>query len=193
VKFRALTASQRIPLVEAGQLDMVTAAVTVTCERRTHVDFSAVYYLTSSGVLVLKSSPYRGLGDMGGRKVCAAAGTTSLQKIVDAPSHPVPHPVANVTDCMVALQDGVVDGIVNDEMVLAGMALQDPRTHIVGTKDPFDEPIAVAIGKKHPDLIRFVNGVLADAMRDGTWTSIHDRWLGDIRPAPAPPVAHYRD
>jgi polar amino acid transport system substrate-binding protein len=130
---------------------------------------------------------------MGGRKVCAAAGTTSLQKIKDAPSKPVPYPVPNVTDCMVALQDGVVEGIVNDEMVLAGMALQDPRTEIVGTKEPFDEPIAVAISKKNPELTRFVNGVLAQAMQDGTWRKIHEKWFGKIRAAPPPAAPRYRD
>jgi polar amino acid transport system substrate-binding protein len=199
VKFRAVTADQRIPLVESDQVDMATAQVTITPERCRHVDFSAVYYLTSSGVLVLKDSPYTKLDDLGGRQVCAAEGTTSFQRILDAQSspRPVPHGVANPTDCLVALQNGAVEGIVNDEMVLDGMALQDPRTHVVGTKKPFSEPIAVGISYGHPDLVRFVNGVLAEAMRDGRWTSIYDQWLGNIRPAneakPAPPVPRYRD
>ncbi len=195
VQFRALTASQRVPLVRDGEVDMVTASASPTCERRVDVDFSAVYYLTSTGVLVLRESRYGKLEDLGGRPVCAATGTTSIQRIVDAPSHPVPYPVANSTDCLVALQGGLVDGIVSDKLILAGMAAQDPRTRIVGTGTLADVPVAAITSKDRPDLTRFVNGVLATAMQDGTWAKICKKWLStaDQVPTPSPPTPHYRD
>jgi polar amino acid transport system substrate-binding protein len=192
VRFRAITAAQRLPLLVEGKLDMTAASLTVTCTRLKEVDFTAVYYMTAQGVLVLRDSKYRGLGDLGGRPVCAAAGTTSIQSIVDAPSKPVPYPVSNVSDCLVALQDGVVDGIVNDEMVLAGLAEQDPRTHVVGAT-VFDQPIAAGIGKNRRDLTAFVNGVLERAFSDGTWAGIYRRWLGRLRSPPAPPTPVYRN
>jgi polar amino acid transport system substrate-binding protein len=194
VRFRAITAAQRLPLVKDGTLDMSTGSLTVNCTRLQEIDFTAVYYTTARGVLVLRSKPYLGLADLGGRPVCAAAGTTSLDAIINAPSKPVPYPVSNVSDCLVALQNGVVEGIVNDEMVLAGLAAQDPRTHVVGAS-VFDQPIAAGISKDRPGLTRFANGVLERAFADGTWATIYDRWLGDVRdpPRPAPPTPVYRD
>ncbi|MDT3438027.1 transporter substrate-binding domain-containing protein [Pseudofrankia sp. BMG5.37] len=194
VKFHTLTAAERISSVQSGKLDMTTATITVTCDRLTQVDFSSVYYLTSKAVLVQRGSGFRGLEDLGGRRVCAASGTTSIQRVVDAPSHPVAVPVANVAACLVALQNGSVDAVVNDEIVLAGMAAQDPETEIVG-QGPDDVPVAAAVSKAHPELTRFINGVLAAAASDGTWTRIYNqRLLKDLhRPAPVPPAARYRD
>ncbi|WP_157845283.1 glutamate ABC transporter substrate-binding protein [Pseudofrankia saprophytica] len=194
VRFRALTAAERISLVQKGELDLTTATITVTCGRLAQVDFSSVYYLTAKAVIVQRGSGFRGLDDLGGHRVCAASGTTSIQRVVDAPSHPVPVPVANAAECLVALQNGSVDAAVNDEIVLAGMAAQDPETEIVG-QGPDDVPVAAAISKAHPDLTRFVNGVLAAATRDGTWTSIYNqRLLAELhRPAPVPPATRYRD
>ncbi|WP_232291980.1 glutamate ABC transporter substrate-binding protein [Frankia sp. QA3] len=190
VKFRAVTAAQRIDLVQRGQLDLVAATVSVTCERAEKVDFSEPYFLTTSGVLVRRGSPYRGLGDLGGRRVCAAAGTTSLRQIETAPSHPIPHAVTNVTECLVALQDGTDEGVVNDETVLLGMAAQDPKTHIVG-RGPRTTQMGVVVSRAAPDLTRFVNAVLQDAKRNGAWSAIYQHWLH--APAPAPPAPTYRD
>jgi polar amino acid transport system substrate-binding protein len=194
VRFRAVTAAERTSVVQDGSVDLAVATITVTCDRRAQVDFSSVYYQASKNVLVLSSSPYQSLAGLGGRKVCAAAGTTSIQRVVDTPTHPVPYPVANVTDCLVALQQGVVDGIVNDDTVLAGMAAQDPETRIAGPKT-LDVPMAIAVSRNHPELTGFVNGVLARLETDGTWTALYNadglsRVLG---PAPVPPPPRYRN
>ncbi|CAO5177152.1 polar amino acid transport system substrate-binding protein [Frankia sp. AiPs1] len=194
VRFRAVTAAERIDVVRRGEVDLSVATVTVTCARRAQVDFSAVYYQASKNVLVRASSPYRSLADLGGRRVCAAVGTTSLQLVVDTPNHPVPYPVANVTDCLVALQQGTVEGVVNDDTVLAGMAAQDPQTRITGPKS-LDVPTAIAVGRDHPELTRFVNGVLARMAADGSWVRLYaaNGLTQVLGPALAPPTAHYRD
>ncbi|SNQ51498.1 Periplasmic component of amino acid ABC-type transporter/signal transduction system (modular protein) [Frankia canadensis] len=190
VRFRAVTPAERINVVQQGEVDLSAATITVTCACRAQVDFSAVYFQASKNVLVLGSSPYRELADLSGRKACAASGTTSLQRIVDTPTHPVPYPVANVTDCLVALQRGLVEGVVNDNTVLAGMAAQDPETRIAGPST-LDVPTAIAVSKAHPELTVFVNGVLERLAADGTWARLYaahglDHALG---PAPAPPTS----
>ncbi len=190
VRFRAITAAQRLPLVAQGEIDLSTGSLTATCDRLLEVDFATVYYMTATGLLVSRDSNYHSLADLGGRKVCAASGTTSLQAIENEPSHPIPYPVSNVADCLIALQDGEVEGIVNDEMVLAGLAAQDPRTHVVNA-DRFDQPITAGVSKDNPDLTAFVNGVLERAFADGTWAQIFDRWLD--RTVPAPPTPVYRN
>ncbi|ABW14306.1 extracellular solute-binding protein family 3 [Parafrankia sp. EAN1pec] len=190
VRFRAVTGADRVALVRDGTLDLVAATLTITCDRADEVDFSAPYYLTAKAVLVLEDAPYQGLADLGGRRVCAAAGTTSLQQVVDAPSRPIPIQLASPADCLVAMQAGTVEAIVNDEAVLVGMVEQDPETRIVGV-GAFDVAMGIAVAKDAPDLTRFVNGVLEQAERDGTWTVIHRRWLDGVRQPPPAPV--YRD
>ena len=51
----------------------------------------------------------------------------------------------------------------------------------------------MGIPKGKDDLVRFVNGVLERMRTDGTWSAIYSRWLNPLGPAPAPPIARYRD
>ena len=53
--------------------------------------------------------------------------------------------------------------------------------------------LLMTISKTHPDLVAFVNAVLARERADGTWASIYKHWLGRFNggEAPAPPAATY--
>jgi polar amino acid transport system substrate-binding protein len=164
--------------------------MTINCDRLKQVAFSTDYYDAGQRVLVPTSSTAKGIADLGGKRVCAAAGSTSIVNIAHAPSHPVPVSVADWTDCLVMLQQGQVDAISTDDTILAGMATQDPNTKLVGGRFT-DEPYGVAVSRSALDLVRFVNGVLDRMRADGTWAAIYTRWLGS--PAPAPPPAKYLD
>ena len=133
----------------------------------------------------------RSLVDLGGRRVCATPRSTTLKRIADDPSHPIPVVVPQRTDCLVALQQGKVDAIASDDAILLGFREQDPNTKLIGPRLE-DEPYGMAIDKRHPEFVRYVNGVLARMRADGTWQRIYRRWLGDLAATPQPPVARYR-
>ncbi|MBP2336423.1 polar amino acid transport system substrate-binding protein [Saccharothrix coeruleofusca] len=189
VQFKVLTSDERIPALERGEVDIVVRTMTVNCERRQRVDFSAVYYLAGQKVLVPTSSDADGIEDLGGRRVCATKGSSSLTNVAAAPSRPIAVGVPNWTDCLVMLQQGQVDAISTDDTILAGFAAQDPYTKVVGPRFT-TEPYGMAVPRHHEDFVRFVNGVLERLRADGTWAAIHRRWLGD---PPAPPEPVYRD
>jgi polar amino acid transport system substrate-binding protein len=201
LKFRAVTTAERIPVIQKKEVDIVVATMTTNCPRRALVDFSVPYYRATANVLVLKKSPYQGIDDLGGKKVCAPANTTSLQHIADAPSHPIPVGLPNDSDCLLALQNGEVAGILTDDTILIGMAQQDPQTRLTGPVvidgTVIEEPDAVAVSLDHPDLTRFVNGVLARIAANGRWNQIADSRLGSLDPpldpAPTQPTPLYRD
>jgi polar amino acid transport system substrate-binding protein len=190
IQLVAITSAQRIPFVQNGTVDIVVDTMTINCDRLKQVAFSTDYFDAGQRVLVLRSSSVTGIADLGGKKVCAAAGSTSTVNIARAASHPVPVSVADWTDCLVMLQQGQVDAISTDDTILAGMAAQDPNTKLVGDRFT-DEPYGVAMSRSAPDLVRFVNGVLDRIRADGTWAAIYIRWLGG--PAPTPPAAKYLD
>jgi polar amino acid transport system substrate-binding protein len=193
LQLRILTSSQRIPALKEGTVDIVIRTMSITCDRLKDVDFSSVYYRANQRVLVKEASGITGIETLGGKRVCATEGSTSLTNIAQAPSKPVPVQVPNWTDCLVMLQQNQVDAISTDDTILAGLAAQDPFTELVG--EPIDdEPYGMAMPKGQTDFVRFVNAVIQRMRTDGTWTAIYERWLADLLDAPpAPPAAKYRD
>jgi polar amino acid transport system substrate-binding protein len=192
VVFRPLPEVNRFQAVESGQVDLTVAAATITCQLREQVDFSTVYYEAGQRVLVNRGSAVHGVGDLGGKRVCAAQGTTSLRNLLAAPTRPIPVGTATQTDCLMLLQLGAVDAVSTDDTLLAGMATQDLRTEVVGPRFS-EEPYGVVINQKTPDLVRFVNAVLERRVQDGRWRASYEHWLTPLGPPPLPPTPQYRD
>lgn len=193
IQFRAISSADRIPVLQAEEVDLVISTMTINCERWQDVAFSTEYFSAGQRVLVSEESEAESIEDLGGQRVCAAAGTTSIRNIAAASSEPIPVSVSDWTDCLVMLQQGQVDAISTDDTILAGLVAQDPNnTKVVGEQFS-EEPYGIAANQAHTDLIRFVNAVLEQLRDDGTWSELYERWLLDLGPAPDPPAAQYQD
>lgn len=202
IRFRVITAAQRMPLVNEGAgtrgesgagVDLVARAMTMTCDRWNNSDptqrvaFSSVYLMAHQRLLVRKSPRPTSLEALASAKarVCAPKGSTSLERIgqVDGIT---PVPVAIHSDCLALWQEGKVDAITGDDTILAGFAAQDPSADVVGTPLE-DEPYGLAVATDHPEFARFINTVLARARADGTWDALYAKWLQpSLGPASAP-------
>jgi polar amino acid transport system substrate-binding protein len=187
IRYVSLSDDERIPAVQSGEVDIVAHTMTETCARWKSVDFTTEYFDAAQKILVEQGSPIKGPKDLAGRKVCATKGSTSIGNLIPYHAHVVA--VTYWTDCLVLLQQGEVDAISTDDGILAGLQVQDPYTRMVGPSFS-DQPYGLAISQRHPDLVRFVNAVLAQLRADGQWAASYDRWLGG--PAPAPPPADYQ-
>jgi len=192
VEFRVVPAEDREQALQESRVDIIAHTMSITCERRQHVEFSTEYYAAHQRILVMAGSPITGVGDLAGKRVCLTKGSRSIDRIrtlapdataVAAPTWP---------DCMVMLQQRQVDAVSTDDTLLAGMTTQDPYLRMVGPSlGP--EPYGIGITKGNDDLVRFVNGTLERIREDGTWETIYGRWLSELGPSPGPPPATYRD
>lgn len=194
IKPVAITSAQRRSAIESHRVDLIADPTTINCDRLAWADFSTDYLDAHQRVLVPSGSKVRGIGDLGGQRVCAAAGTTSIQAIAAQPSHPIPVAVPNWSDCLAMLQQGQVAAISTTDTVLAGLATQDPQTKIVGPRFT-DEPQGLGMAKNAKDLVRFVNAVLEQLRTDGEWKRLYARYLGTrVQPQlPDPPAPRYCD
>ncbi|MFI9815899.1 glutamate ABC transporter substrate-binding protein [Saccharothrix variisporea] len=193
IQYRSLNADERIPalVAEENPVDIVLAGMTMTCERWAQVNFSSAYYSSRQRLLVHRSSGVRSIDDLGGKKVCASNGSTNLRPVAQAASHPVPVGAANTSDCLLLLQQGQVDAVSTGDIILAGLAAQDPATQIVGPSLRSD-PTGIAIAKPRLDLVRFVNAVLEKMIADGTWKRLQGDWLATHIGEADPPTPRYR-
>jgi polar amino acid transport system substrate-binding protein len=201
IRFVALSLAQEFLAVQSGKVDIVAHATTVTCSRWRKVDFSSVYFDAGQRVLVRSDSTAKSLIDLSGQKVCATKGSTSLATlrsgyvpgIGQASIPPIAVAAPASIDCLMLLQQGDVAAISTDDVILAGLKAQDPFTKIIGPRLA-DEPYGLAISKRHPDFVRFVNAVLARLRANGQWAASYKRWVQRWMrgPVPAPPSARYQ-
>ena len=191
-ELRVITAADRIPLLENGEVDIVVRNMTITCERWKDVAFSSEYYRSGQKVLVRKGSDATSLEDLADQRVCAPNATSSMENLLRLAPDAIPVSAENHTSCLVLFQQGAVDAITGDDTVLAGLAAQDPYAEVPDQEAVTAEPYGVGVSLKNPDLVRTINAELEEMRSDGRWTQIYNRWLRDsLGKAPKPPKAVY--
>ncbi len=192
VQFIVTNIADRKDVILSGEVDLVVNHFSITCARQRDVEFSTGYLEAFQRILVPKGSRVDSVDDLAGTRVCTSRGSTNNETIEKILSRAVEQ-VPTVADCLVLLQQGRIDAITSDDVILAGLASEDPRTEVIGA------PLAqawygVGMSKATPDLVRFVNGVLEASFADGTWAERYNRWYGEfLGPAPEPPPTFYRD
>ncbi len=192
IEFRVMRSADRIQALESRDVDLVVKTMSITCERRKHVDFSSPYYVASQRILAVNNSTIASAQDLAGKRVCVATGATSalrLRRIV-----PTVALVETSTwaDCLVLLQQSGVDAVSTDDAILAGLATQDPWLHLVGPSLG-EEYYGIGIRKGRDDLVRFVNAVLANLAATGRWRAISDEWLSVLGSQITLPRPVYQD
>ena len=192
IDLRVVDASQRESALQSGQVDLVVRTYSITCDRKRNVEFSTVYYYANQRILAAKGSGIDSAAALSGKRVCAVSGTTSLSALFALNPRPTLFGVTTWTDCLVMLQQGQVDAISTDDVVLSGLAAQDPNVEVVGPSLGV-EPYGVGIKKENSDLVRFVNGALDEMRDDGTWERLYEARLRSLGPSPGPPTARYED
>jgi polar amino acid transport system substrate-binding protein len=191
-QLKVITAAQRIPALEKGDVDIVARNMTITCDRWKQIAFSAEYYRSGQKILVRKGSKANSINDLAGQKVCAPLGTSSMDNLIKEAPKAIPVGADTHTGCLVLFQEGQVAAITGDDTVLAGLAAQDPYAVVPDQRAFTAEPYGLGFNDKDVDFVRFVNARL-DEMRDnGEWTRVYNRWLrGSLGPAPKPPIPVY--
>jgi polar amino acid transport system substrate-binding protein len=191
IQIKVIGYDKRVDYAADGTVDLVADTMTMNCERWERVNFSTVYYDAGQKVLVKSDSEAKSIEDLGGQKVCAVNGSTSLENIGKVAAGPEPVGRDGFADCLVAFQQNEVDAISTDDTILVGLAAQDPYARVIGDRFT-EEPYGMAMSAEHPEFTQFVNAVLDRGRADGTWVKTYDKWLGRFGKAPAPPAAEYR-
>ncbi|GAA4726748.1 glutamate ABC transporter substrate-binding protein [Nocardioides endophyticus] len=177
VQLRVISAADRIPLLQSGDVDIVARNMTINCARWDQIAFSAEYFHSGQKILVQKGSGITQVAGLSGKRACAPAGTTSLDQIQELAPDAIPVTATNHTGCLLKFQNGETDAITGDDTVLAGLAAQDPYAEVVTGEALTDEPYGIGVNRDQVDLVRFINGVLERMRADGSWQASYARWF----------------
>lgn len=181
-EFVEAVSANRIPFLNEDKVDLVISTMTINEDRKREIDFSVVYYLAGQTLLVKAGSPITGvkaLNDMRA-SVCSASGSTSEQNIRAAA------PAANIvlqpqySQCFQLLQNDQTQAVTTDDVILLGFAKTDAnRFKLVGGTFS-KEPYGMGMKKGRVGFKEFVDEVIRDIKRDGTWVKLYNKWVEPI-------------
>ena len=184
VEFVEAVTADRIPLLQSDQVDLVVATMTITAEREEHIDFSRPYYLAGQSILVKKTTTtIATIDDLNGRKVCSVAGSTSEATLRERAPGAILTSRAGYTACVSDLNAGDVDGVSTDDIILAAFAASDSSLKLVGGQFT-QEPYGIGVKKGQPDMVEYLDGLIAQWFKDGTWDRIYNQYLGKVEGMP---------
>ncbi|CAN5472855.1 glutamine ABC transporter substrate-binding protein GlnH [soil metagenome] len=176
-KFIEAISDNRLPFLKDGTADLILSTMTITAERDEEIDFSEPYFVARGRVLVKEDSDIKDVDDLSGEKVCTALGSTyeaTLKK--QAPKADL-RLVDSYSECLELIQNGAVDAVSTDDVILTGMIQQDDSLKLVG--DPLTtEPYGAGIKERDTGFQRFVSEVIAKWKRDGGWAAAYQKWVG---------------
>lgn len=176
VVFTGQDFSALLPAVANGQFDVGVAAIGITDERKETVDFSNGYLAGYLTVLTTKDSGIGGEKDLAGKRLGVVQGT--LQEAYAMKNFPeadvVRFPDNNTG--VSAINSGTVDAHFLDYESAKAYTEQFGLVSAVDIPS-FDAPAGFAIQKGKDEFKAALNDALADAMEDGTWKELYQKWF----------------
>jgi glutamate transport system substrate-binding protein len=179
----------RIPFLMDGTADLILSTMTINEERVGEIDFSDPYYIAKGRILVSKdNSEITGVDTLAGKKVCTALGSTYEATLKEQAPDADLQLVDSYSECLELLQNGSVDAISTDDVILTGMIIQDDSLKLVG-EELTQEPYGAGIKKGNTELTDFVNETFEAYKTDGRYAASFEKWVGQYTgQKPEPPT-----
>ena len=176
-QFVEAISDNRIPFIQDGTVDLILSTMTINEERAREIGFTDPYFVAHGRILVPEDSDIQGLEDLAGNSVCTALGSTYEETLREEAPEADLRLVDSYSECLELLQNGAVDAISTDDVILTGMIIQDDTLKLVG--DPLTtEPYGAGIKNGDTELQGFVNEVIQEYKTDGRWAESYEKWVG---------------
>jgi glutamate/aspartate transport system substrate-binding protein len=186
-----VTASERLPKLVSGAIDLECGSTTANAERERTVAFSPVFFLAGTKLMVPLTdgratvSSYR---DLAGHTVVVGAGTTNaevMRHLADRVSPPITVNEAPGLDAAYTLlAAGKVDAFASDDILLSGFIATRPdgrRFRVVGDYLSY-EPYALALRRDDTAFADLVRSSFQRMAGEGTLNRLYTQWLVDRLP-----------
>jgi glutamate transport system substrate-binding protein len=168
----------RIPFLQDGTVDLVLSTMTINAERDQEIDFSEPYYIARGRILVPQDSDIAGIEDLAGKKVCTALGSTYEETLKKQAPKANRQLVDSYSECLELVQNGAVDAVSTDDVILTGMIIQDDTLKLTEGEPLTTEPYGAGLKDGDTEFKEFVDGVLAEYKSDGGWAEAYEKWIG---------------
>lgn len=186
-RFVEAISDNRIPFLQDGTVDIVLSTMTINAERVQEIEFSEPYYIARGRILVPQDSDIAGVDDLAGRNVCTALGSTYEETIREQAPEADLRLVDTYSECLELVQNGAVDAVSTDDVILTGMIIQDETLKLTEGEPLTTEPYGTGIKKGETEVKEFVDGVLEEYKSGGGWAESYEKWVGQYTDEPQEP------
>ncbi len=160
-----------------GKFDAVASATTITDEREETVDFTNPYYRSEQAILVKKGGEaIDSVEGLNGKTVGVQQGTTGQEFSEEQTDAGEVRPYPQGPDAVAALRTGAVDAVVIDIPVAENAVEAEPGVEI-SAAIPTEEEYGFVVKQGETELLEELNEGLKQAMDDGTYAKIYEKWF----------------
>ncbi|MFF2447035.1 transporter substrate-binding domain-containing protein [Neobacillus sp. NPDC058068] len=182
IELNAMDFGGIIPAMQANQLDIAIAGMSITDDRKKVVDFSTPYFDAGLTVVVKKdNSSIKSVDDLQGKNVAVKKGTTGA-KFAQENASKLGINVVQFNDSPAMFQEvsnGNADALIEDYPVISyAIAQKDLGLKIVGDRLNGDQYGIAVLKGQNKDLLEKINKGLAELKNDGTYDKIVKSYLG---------------
>jgi glutamate/aspartate transport system substrate-binding protein len=190
VQWLPVQAPERIAALTAGKADLECGNTTNTPDRRKSVAFAVPTFVAGIRILGDKKLNLEKVGDLSGRTVVIAPGTTAAKLLAEQNekySTAIKFlQVKDNSDAMKALEAGQADAWVTDDIILYSFraGAKDTAKWAVSKRSMTVEPLAIMFRKDDPEFADLVNKEVRRLMLSGEIHNIYKKWF--MSPIPGP-------
>ncbi|ASN04932.1 transporter substrate-binding domain-containing protein [Virgibacillus necropolis] len=183
IQLEAMDFSGIIPAMQAGELDIAIAGMSITDERKEKVDFSDPYFEAGLSLVVADgNSEITSLEDLKGKTVAVKKGTTGAtfaQENKDKYGYEIVQ-VNDSTSMFQEVGNGTADALIEDYPVISyAIAESDLKLQVVGDRLNGDNYGIAVLKGENDELLKKINDGLASLKESGKYDEILNTYLGE--------------
>lgn len=185
--------ADRIPQLMSGQIDL-SCDTTFTWQRDQFVDFSVSYGISGIRLAVPTGSVLGSPESLVGKRIGVLPNTVAQAVIQTVQPQAIVVPMTDIKEGFTALQQGEVDALAGDTIVLGGEIVRtDPNAYTLAPADPYARyGVACMVPQNNSYFLDLVNYSIVRMMQgyvngDATSVAMIDRWFGSEGIVPLPP------
>ncbi len=192
VRWVPVTPANRVDAVANGTVDIECGSTTASLSRQEKVDFTLMTFVDGASLLIAEGSGIRTVGDLAGKRVGVAPGTTTEKAVGDfLRAQSIPATIVSVKDHdegLAALQTSKIEAYASDRTILVGLVLQARGTarYALVSDDLSYEPYGFMVRRDDSAFRLVANRALARIYRSGAIGTIYSKSFGALgKPTPA--------
>jgi len=183
VNLQPVTSGNRIPQLQAGNIDIECGSTTNSVERQKQVSFGPTYFVINVTAAVKKASGIKQLADLNGKTISTTSGTTSvpLLKQYEKTKNVAIREIygKDHAESFLLLSQDRSAAFVMDDILLAGQIANsgNPGAFLIIPESLRQEPYSMMLRKDDPQFKALVDRTIGGVMKSGEVNAIYAKWF----------------